>query len=310
MTARIRADDTVGGDDAAGDTTTLPGLDETQRRLVHLWLGEVRLVADLSWGLVDTAVLHVRLLADRADGGSTGEVIIKASGPDNRHLGRELTAHRRWLAPLRERGTASVLHHADAGARILVTEYLPGDLVQGHPAEHDPGTYRQAGELLAQLHGQDSHTDAEHNKAARDMGMHWLDLDHRIEPTTVVRLRAALEGHPTGAVTVVPTHGDYTPRNWLVHQGRIAVIDFGRARWRPAQTDFARLAVRQFRTDPAFEREFLAGYGSDPREDVSWDYLLLTEAIGTAAWAYQVGDERFEGEGHRMIANALERLEF
>lgn len=307
MNARIRTD--ASRDDEAGHAPTLPGLDQTQRDLVRSWLGEVRLVADLSWGLVDTAVLHVRLPADRVAGGSTGEVIIKACGPGNHHLGRELAAHRRWLAPLRARSRAAVLHHADAEARILVTGYLPGQLVQGHPAEHDPGTYRQAGELLAQLHGQDSRTDAEHNEAAREVGMHWLDRDHRIEPTTVARLRAALEDHPTGPVTVVPTHGDYTPRNWLVHQGRIAVIDFGRARWRPAQTDLARLAVRQFRTDPAFEREFLAGYGSDPRQDTSWDYLLLTEAIGTAVWAYQVGDARFEAEGHRMIANALEPLE-
>lgn len=30
------------------------------------------------------------------------------------------------------------------------------------------------------------------------------------------------------------------------------------------------------------------------------------EAIGTAVWAYQVGDERFERQGHRMVAEALE----
>jgi hypothetical protein len=33
--------------------------------------------------------------------------------------------------------------------------------------------------------------------------------------------------------------------------------------------------------------------------------LLLREAIGTAVWAYQVGDERFEQEGHQMIENVL-----
>jgi hypothetical protein len=31
----------------------------------------------------------------------------------------------------------------------------------------------------------------------------------------------------------------------------------------------------------------------------------VREAIGTTAWAYQVGDELFEAEGHRMIAEAL-----
>jgi hypothetical protein len=28
--------------------------------------------------------------------------------------------------------------------------------------------------------------------------------------------------------------------------------------------------------------------------------------VGTAAWAYQMGDEEFEAQGHRMIAEALE----
>ncbi|WP_328993785.1 hypothetical protein OG394_05425 [Kribbella sp. NBC_01245] len=31
------------------------------------------------------------------------------------------------------------------------------------------------------------------------------------------------------------------------------------------------------------------------------------EAIGTAVWAYQVRDESFEQQGHRMIAEALGR---
>jgi hypothetical protein len=33
--------------------------------------------------------------------------------------------------------------------------------------------------------------------------------------------------------------------------------------------------------------------------------LAVHEAIGTAVWAHQVGDERFESQGHRMIADAL-----
>jgi hypothetical protein len=36
--------------------------------------------------------------------------------------------------------------------------------------------------------------------------------------------------------------------------------------------------------------------------------LAIHEAIGTAAWAHQVGDEPFEQQGHRMIAEALERF--
>jgi thiamine kinase-like enzyme len=103
----------------------------------------------------------------------------------------------------------------------------------------------------------------------------------------------------------VPTHGDWQPRNWLIHDGTVRAIDLGRADRRPAFTDFARLAVRQFAADPALEAAFLDGYGPDPRTPDRWRILLIREAIGTADWAYKVGDERFEMEGHRMIEAVL-----
>jgi Ser/Thr protein kinase RdoA (MazF antagonist) len=85
----------------------------------------------------------------------------------------------------------------------------------------------------------------------------------------------------------------------------VSVIDFGRAAMRPALTDFARLAVQDFRREPKLETAFLGGYGSDPRETDAWHRNRVREAIGTAAWACQVGDEPFEAQGHRMIAETL-----
>jgi hypothetical protein len=90
-----------------------------------------------------------------------------------------------------------------------------------------------------------------------------------------------------------------------VHEGVVSVIDFGRADLRPALTDFARLAAQQFRTDPTLETAFLEGYGGDPRDPAAWHRSRVREAIGTAVWAYQVKDESFELQGHRMIAEAL-----
>ncbi len=45
--------------------------------------------------------------------------------------------------------------------------------------------------------------------------------------------------------------------------------------------------------------------GSDPRETDAWHRNRIREAIGTAAWAYRVGDEPFEAQAHRIIAEAL-----
>jgi aminoglycoside phosphotransferase (APT) family kinase protein len=119
-------------------------------------------------------------------------------------------------------------------------------------------------------------------------------------------LRALVQSWPTPPATLVPTHGDWQPRNWLVHEGLVSVIDFGRVDLRPAPTDFARLAAQQFRTDPALEAAFLDGYGTDPREPAAWQRQRLREAISTAVWAYQMRIEAFEQQGHRMIAEALD----
>lgn len=83
------------------------------------------------------------------------------------------------------------------------------------------------------------------------------------------------------------------------------MIDFGRAGLRPALTDFARLAAQQFRSNPELEAAFLDGYGSDPRDPDAWQRDRIRQAIGTTAWAYQIGEEAFEQQGHRMIAEAL-----
>ena len=74
---------------------------------------------------------------------------------------------------------------------------------------------------------------------------------------------------------------------------------------RPAWTDFARLTVQDFRREPNLETAFLDGYGTDPRETDGWHRTQVREAIGTAAWAYKVGLEAFEAQGHQMIAEAL-----
>ncbi|TDQ04989.1 phosphotransferase family protein [Labedaea rhizosphaerae] len=133
----------------------------------------------------------------------------------------------------------------------------------------------------------------------------WLDQEHNIAPAIVQRTRRLIESWPTPPAVLVPTHGDWQPRNWLVHEGVVTVIDFGRAALRPAYTDFERLAAQQFLADPSLEPAFLAGYGTDPREREAWPRAQLREAVGTAVYAFRVGDGEFERQGHRMVADAL-----
>lgn len=272
-------------------------LTSQQRELLSQWLPSAEVVKDHSWGLIGTTVLEVVHEGTR--------YIVKAGDEHDHHLARELRAHRLWLGPWRSLGRAPQLLRADDEAKLLLREYVPGELVQGSPHEHSPDTYVQAGRLLAGLHRQLEVEDAEFESTANERTLAWLDGTHRIAPDLVSRLRTEIASWPSEPATLVPTHGDWQPRNWLLHDGVISVIDFGRADLRPAVTDLARLAAQQFLTHPACESAFIEGYGGDPRDPDSWHRVRVREAVSTAAWAYQVGDERFERQGHRMIAEAL-----
>ena len=231
--------------------------------------------------------------------------IVKAGGESDHHIERELHAHLNWLGPWTSRGRAPMLERGDAEAKLLVTRHLPGHLVLGSEHADAVSTYRQAGELLALFHAQTVAMDDEYERRENEKSLALLDGPHRIAPATVERLRAEIAGWPTPAARLVPTHGDWQPRNWLIHNDVVSVIDFGRAAMRPALTDFARLSVQEFRRDPNLETAFLDGYGTDPRETDAWHRAQVREAIGTAAWAHRVGAEAFEAQGHRMIAEAL-----
>ena len=275
----------------------LEKLSSDQRMLLDQWLPGAVVERDHSWGLVDRAVLEMRHGADR--------FVVKAGGPDDHHMARELHAHLHWLGPWSSRGRASRLLHHEAAANLLVTQYLPGHLVEGTPTAAEPAAYRQAGELLSSLHNQLSVRDDGYEAAEAAKSLAWLDKPHRIGADVESALRAEIASWPTPPTVVVPTHGDWQPRNWLVHEGVVSVIDFGRAALRPAMSDFARLSAREFRRDPALEAAFLDGYGTDPREPGAWHRNRVREAVGTAVWAYQVDDEAFEAHGHQMIADAL-----
>lgn len=272
-------------------------LSARQRELLESWLPGAAVVRDHSWGLVQTTVLEMAY-----DG---KPLIVKAGGPADRHIARELHAHRHWLGPWTARGRAPRLQFADDDAKLLVTTYLPGRLLLDSPELGEPSAFEQAGELLALYHGQLAVPDDDHERRENDKSLKLLDGPHRIEPRTVRRLREEIIGWPAPPATLVPTHGDWQPRNWLIHEGVVSIIDFGRAALRPRWTDFSRLAAQDFRTRPDLEEAFLRGYGDDPREPHAWHRTRIREAIGTACWAFTVGDESFEAQGHRMIAESL-----
>lgn len=273
-------------------------LSRRQRELLDEWMPGARVLADLCWNQVDTVVLHVQH--------SGAALVVKAEGDDGHHLARELDAHEGgFVEPWAAQGAATRVRFADRPAKLLVTDYLPGQLAYRTPAAVDPRVHRRAGELLRAFHAQESRPSAGVDAAATARAFAWLDAPHAIAPDVVQRLRGLLENWQPVEAPLAPTHGDWQPRNWLVDGDIVRVIDFGRFAFRPAATDLARLAAQEWREAPECEAAFVDGYGGDPRHPDHWRLIRLREAIGTAAWAHQVGDESFEAQGHRMIAEVL-----
>ena len=278
-------------------TSGIDKLTDRQRRLLREWLPGATVTKDHSWGLVGTVVLAL----DHEG----AKYIAKAGDASDLHIAREVKAHREWLSPWTSHQRAPELVHADLVSKLIVCLYLEGELVLGSDHEWQVDTYRQAGVLLAMLHEQFSREDPEFELRQKAKALTWLDGPHRIAALVEAELRKEIGSWPSPSVCVVPTHGDWQPRNWLVHEDVLSVIDFGRAELRPAFTDFGRLTVQQFQISPGLEAAFLEGYGPDPRDQESWQRDRVREGIGTACWAHQVGDTTFEKQGHRMIAEAL-----
>ncbi|HJX78158.1 phosphotransferase [Glutamicibacter sp.] len=273
-------------------------LTEDQAARIEEWLTDPQLVADLSWGLTDTKVLQLR--------SSGRQYILKTAGPRNHHMQREFAAHARFTRPLVERGITAHARFADEPLRLLVMDYLPGYLCDHSPAALDPEIHVQAGHALRLFHEQSSYNDENYEEIFIRKCRSWLADDHRIDQRLAARASTALREYRTGPALLVPTHGDWQPRNWIINGDSLHVIDFGRFDFRPASSDLNRLAVQQFKDAPELESAFLEGYGDDPRDSRTWPVISLREAIGTAVWAYQVGDTDFEAQGHQMLSDALD----
>ena len=270
-----------------------------QSGLLDGWLGEWSIVADHSWPLQDTTVLRVRAC--------DGDLVVKASETSH-HICREIQAHtgtlRSLCDPLFPR-----LRHADAGAGLIVTDWLPGTLVQGTPAEHDPAVYHQAGAALARLHVTPTPSSDYLPATLAKIGRLLADADELelLDAPALSATRQHLAGLHAHPVRLGFTHGDYQPRNWLDDQGTLRVIDFGRAALRPVESDLVRLLHQQLLGAPELRDAFFAGYGR-PLEAFDSGVLAienLLQSLGTIVWAHAVGDHVFEDEGRAMLRRCL-----
>ncbi|MDO8149600.1 aminoglycoside phosphotransferase family protein [Isoptericola sp. b515] len=275
------------------------GPDPAVRDVVAGWLGPVRVVAAHSRGSTGTGVWQVRA----ADG--TLAAVRRYRDMDGR-FGRELAAHTEVLDDLTGQDRFPRLLGADREQRLLALGWLPGRPAEGHPAAERPETYRQAGMLLARLHATGSRVDGDWEAAQDARTLALLDDDHRIAPAAVAALRRAIAAHEHPPVRVVPTHGDFVPRRWLLDDaGLLRVVGFGRYGWRPPVADLARLDARELTGRADLRAAVVEGYGADPFHGPTWRRARLREAVRTAVRAHRAGARALEARGHRLIDAAL-----
>lgn len=272
---------------------------ELQQSLLLTWLGGFTVVQDHSWPLQDTTVLQVAA----PDG---QEYIVKASTTSH-HIRREIAAYSRGLPGLH--GRVPTLKHASPEAGLLVTGYLPGTLVAGTSSESDPRTYREAGMLLSRMH-LPAGTSRSYAKALAARTGSLIERAHSLLPEeTQRRLQEVLESLEPGPATLVTTHGDYQPRNWLDDDGVIKVIDFGRAELRPWVHDLVRLSHQQLLAQPTLAAAFHEGLGrvvTSEEDHHLWTLENLNQSVGTVVWAHHVGDAVFERQGVEMVTRVLD----
>lgn len=271
-------------------------LSDRQRQLLDTWLGDWHSVSDLSWPLQETIVLHVR--------NGSGDHIVKASLTSH-HIAREIDCH---LTVLRSLDLpAARREYSDAAAGILVTGFVPGELVMGTEAEWCADVYRQAGEILSRLSVPGAWDDDYIRRALDKVEKQRAGAVGLVQSDDLDRLALRLKRFRLRPVRLHFTHGDYQPRNWLKHGGTVSVIDFGRGVQRSWVSDLVRLQNQQFLGHPELEEAFMQGLGRTLTEEDSELLALetLTESLGTVVWANRIGDREFEEHGRRMIARVL-----
>ena len=274
-------------------------------------LGGCTLIRDCTWQHRMSRVLRLR---DR-----TGADWFLKQHRDQDRYDAELTAYRRWVPALG--GRAPNLRSCEDELRAIILSAVPGTLapwpsqaapaVPGRLHGSEVAIHRQAGEVLRRLH------EAQEPLPWPDLGAAKADELDRLAARAAglftagelsfARSQVRALGSVTAAV-MVPCHRDYTPRNWLVHDGALSVIDFEWVRLDAPVSDMARLYLNVWPGRPDLAEAFLAGYGR-PRPLDADDRAILNGCVAvTAIWLIIKARESAQPSFEDAVRAALHHL--
>lgn len=264
-------------------------------------LGDVRVVADLSWPYEGSEVYRVR-----DHHGS--DHILKRLINDTFWV-RE-TAGYAWASAL-ARDEAPQLEAADPHLRVVVTTFLPGVLLKD--VYLDPArsvqVYRQIGVLLRRLHDSAAPVadSSVIDRLVAQTDTHIEQTEAELDEAQGDRVHRAAQDLAALAASMpaVPTHGDFWERNLLIDpdSDRVAVIDFERAALAPAVRDLLRLETGVFARSAAARDAFYSGYGRDltPVEIAALRAWTVLDALSALAWALAHNDNHLLGRARGIL---------
>lgn len=256
----------------------------------------LKLVKDWSWPDGKADVFEVR---DRA--GTTW--FVKQHRHDEFYES-EKTAYARWVPALDDR--APDLRESNDDLRILVLSALPRDT---ETTWHDDDVRRDAGAVLRHLHDTEDLGVCEDLAAEKETELEqWLTRGPGLlESREVDFARSALRAMPASVRPErVPCHRDYTPRNWVLGNGRVHVVDFEEMRPDAWMVDLGRLTVAWWPADPPMLEPLLDGYGRQLSDDET--AILRCTYVVTAVRLIVLGSELGKTEFVASTRDVLRRL--
>ena len=231
------------------------------------------------------------------------------------HYQAELVALTEWVPRLDRSNRWSapevVANSPELGALIL-TE-VPGDILEEETVGIDVSIemYRTAGWLAAQIHRLDVDPQDAGPPRLYDRDLFQLFIERASPYVDAETLhwveRVAARDDLFFGLPQVPTHSDYSPRNWLIQRSdsgiSLGLIDWERARPSYWPEDVQRMANDHWLRDPVLRHAFFEGYGRQPTtmEEQQIRLVCLANALGTVPWAIEHGDTTFAEFGRRSL---------
>jgi hypothetical protein len=260
-------------------------------------LGACRLVGDRSWPARTSTVLEVA-----TDDGARW--FVKVHHDAGRHAA-EVRALLDWAPALDDRAPRLVAHDAERLAVVLSA--LPGVSPDGLTPAVEQRVHQQAGALLRRFHdAEPPRLDVDGATPRVAAYRHWTSRapDGLLDAADLAFAEPFIDvamGLP--AVAVVPTHGDWSPRNWLLDDDRLAIIDFERSERSWWTKDLERLEAGAWIGRPDLRDAFLDGYGRalQDHERQALRAAMVLGQVTSVVWADEHGDEAFAAKSRENL---------